>query len=313
MQFLLLTVAFLVYLPLVTSNIVSGMGYKNYTELIVGDPESRVIITASHGGYLEPPDIPDRTDGCRPQNECLYGSVCVGEDTSTKCKVGTFRDNYTKELALLLRDELSSLTGYNPYVVINHLHRKKLDANRKLAEAAQGNADASKAYADFHNFTQSARLHMDKGVVFDIHGQTHTEDWTELGYRITKKRLNSPQSGKLVPKYSSIRSLADTVIAWINPISFEDLVRGNSSLGAMLQNRGYNTTPSPANPKPGNNYFIGGYITKNYGSQYGGQVDAVQVECPVSVRGASTSPAFAGKLAEAIKQFVEKYYGSTQQ
>ena len=47
--------------------------------------------------------------------------------------------------------------------------------------------------------------------------------------------------------------------------SMEELVRGNTSIGGILQNYGYNMVPSPANPTAGGNkYYAGGYSTRRW-------------------------------------------------
>lgn len=52
----------------------------------------------------------------------------------------------TKELALLLRDELYDLYEEYPHVIINELSRKKLDANRDMPEATFGVPDIEDAW-----------------------------------------------------------------------------------------------------------------------------------------------------------------------
>ncbi len=41
---------------------------------------------------------------------------------------------FTRDLA----DAIETLTGRRPYVILNHLHRSKLDPNRSLALGAAG-------------------------------------------------------------------------------------------------------------------------------------------------------------------------------
>lgn len=70
--------------------------------------------------------------------------------------------------------------GKCPWMVINHLHRSRLDANRAVEEAAGGDADAEAAWAAFHQFITTAQgkintLHGNdgngiKGIMLDLHG-----------------------------------------------------------------------------------------------------------------------------------------------
>jgi hypothetical protein len=48
-----------------------------------------------------------------------------------------------------------------PYLVINHLHRSKLDANQEIGEAAQGNAVAETTWTHFHTFINDAQLEVE--------------------------------------------------------------------------------------------------------------------------------------------------------
>ena len=54
------------------------------------------------------------------------------------CRAVILADRYTREITLLLRDELHNLYGEYPHVIINELHRSKLDANRRIDQAAWG-------------------------------------------------------------------------------------------------------------------------------------------------------------------------------
>ncbi len=94
-------------------------GRNNYVQYIAGDLP--IVISSPHGGYLRPSEIPDRT----------YGVLAA--DTNSQ--------EYTLEVAHYLK----KLTGRRPHVIINRLHRRKLDANRAIQEAAQGSKWAEQA------------------------------------------------------------------------------------------------------------------------------------------------------------------------
>ena len=80
-------------------------------------------------------------------------------------------------------------------------------------------------------------------------------------------------------------------------------------MGYFLQNRGYPNYPSPADPSPGtDSYFSGGYITRKYGSRYGGDIDSVQVESGSPQRQNSELAGYAKELAAAIKEFMDEHY-----
>lgn len=98
-----------------------------------------LVIAAPHGGSLKPTYIDDRV-----------GSGIV-----------TSKDSYTLEMSLLTANSLIRDCVGTPYVIINNLHRSKLDANRDLAEATAGIStgldEAADAWRAFHTFITTAQ------------------------------------------------------------------------------------------------------------------------------------------------------------
>ena len=71
---------------------------------------------------------------------------------------------------------------------------------------------------------------------------------------------------------STIRALASAP-----GVDFPEVLRGWSSLGGLLLNRGYRCCPSPGDPSPaGKAYFSGGYNTKRHGSRTAGTIDGTE-------------------------------------
>lgn len=285
----------------------SQFGNYLYTEYKPGT--LNLIITSSHGGSLKPGSIPDRGVGCWDGSKCIWTHGCSNKDQE-KCQAKILKDTYTQEIALLLAERLGNLTGKQPHVVLNHLHRVKLDTNREKDEATFDVVDAKAAYDEFHWFIGQAKSSISQvgdgnGLLLDIHGQSHPEEMTELGYMVIKDRLNGVDGKVPVAQYSSIRSLANRV-----NIDFESLLRGDNSLGHYLQDNGHNTVPSPVNPKPGSaQYFTGGHIIKTHGSRYGGEIDAIQVEIPKPMRNSNEAEEYASHLASAVFKFMREHYG----
>ena len=102
--------------PLVPSGLVvagqSYFGRDNYIEYIAGN--SPVVFTAPQGGMIRPSDFATRTCGI------------------------TGADLNTQELVRAMQTQYFRRTGKYPHVVINRLHRSKMDANRDLSEATWG-------------------------------------------------------------------------------------------------------------------------------------------------------------------------------
>ena len=110
-------------------------------------------------------------------------------------------------------------------------------------------------------------------------------------------------SGDVEPSRSSIRHLAGKV-----SISFENVLRGTKSFGGYLSEYGHSVVPSPSIPGPdGGAYFSGGYNTRVHGSRDGGQIDAIQIESPRSLRNEAAGPGYAREIAEVIDAFMKEH------
>ena len=262
---------------------------NEYSEYIHGTLP--IIISAPHDGEKRPDDIPDRT---------CPGCVLIN-------------DTNTQELAREVLEELEVLTGCFPYVLINRLHRSKLDANREINEAADGNAAAEAAWGFYHDHALEAQTDVlnrfGKGLFIDLHGHGHEIQRLELGYLLSRSDLEN-NDGTLNDKVSksSINHLASN-----HPLNFDlmDLVQGNFSLGELFQKNDVKAVPSQSDlyPEQGDSYFKGGYNTQVYGSRDGGAIDAIQIECHQDVRfDHELRKAFAKKLALVLVEYISIHY-----
>lgn len=284
-------------------------GHNHFTEYQVGN--MNLILSVPHGGSMEPKDIPDREAGCwdAKTSSCIYSHKCSSGSIQDykKCKVSTNQDRYTIEVAQALAEEINKITvGFFPHIIINHLQRFKMDANREKEEASFGIPQAEQAWEEYMGFLTTAKSQMTGGLILDIHGQAHPERWIELGYTLSKTSLNS---GIFSASCSSISHLASQLIN----VSSESLVAGNRSLGKYIeeQNNSYVCVPSPSHPSPNNgSYYSGGYIIKTFGSLSSGTADAIQLELPQWVRAAEERPRFCKALARAVMKFWQTNYCS---
>jgi len=130
-----------------------------------------LVIAAPHGGGLDNLSYIDDRSG--------NGIV-------------TSKDSYTIEVSELLAQRLIDTYCVGvPYLIINHLHRRKLDANRDLEEATSGivigKAVTTEAWNKFHTYINHAQVLVwdkfgtstgtgskgvtgVKGLLFDVHG-----------------------------------------------------------------------------------------------------------------------------------------------
>ena len=267
----------------------SYFGRANYIEYVAGNLP--LILSVPHGGNLEPAEIPDRTCG------------------------ETVTDSYTKELAASVREEIMELTGCTPHMVICHLKRTKLDANREADIATCGNQYADTAWNEYHAFLDSAKAAVERssgrGLLIDIHGHGHSIQRLELGYLLSAAQLAYPDATlnqAAIIEISSIRSLAGMNV---NNLSHSDLIHGLYSLGTMFAARGYPAVPGIDEPYPfsGEPYFSGGYITSRHGSSDEGSVDAIQIECNQDVRFEATARnSFAAAAAVIFLNYLIRHY-----
>eukprot|EP00002_Diphylleia_rotans_P019992 TRINITY_DN3876_c0_g1_i4.p1 TRINITY_DN3876_c0_g1~~TRINITY_DN3876_c0_g1_i4.p1 ORF type:complete len:293 (-),score=48.33 TRINITY_DN3876_c0_g1_i4:720-1598(-) len=268
----------------------SEWGTNRYIEYRAG--QSRLVLSAPHGGDIAPATIPDRT----------YGT--------------TVTDSWTREMTFRVQEILAQRRPQlTPHVVVCHLKRTKLDANRDIVEGAQGNAEAELAWTEYHHFITKARDTVQRsygrGLYVDMHGHAHAEEWNEFGYLLTGSQLDILSDDKLneqaIINQTSLRTLGNT-----GPIRFSDIIRGQYSMGAILESMGYKSVPSPKNPGPNSgSYFSGGYNTQVHGSLDGGNIDGMQLEMPASIRRTSEEirEKFCQDFATALEDFMEIHYG----
>jgi hypothetical protein len=200
--------------------------------------------------------------------------------------------------------------------VINLLDRIKLDANRELQDAADGDPLAESAWMTYHDAMTDARDQVTsdfgKGLVLDLHGHGHAIQRLELGYLPDEDELRASDADLNTSR--GTRNTFNSLVA-TNPMgySFAQLIRGPKSLGQMYEDRGYPSVPSQTTPFPlvGEPYFAGGYITQRHGSRNGGTIDAVQVEANRhGVRHtAEQRRAFADSTAAILIEFFSHHYG----
>jgi len=255
-----------------------------------------LILSAPHGGEKEPNEIPDR--------DCPN---CV-----------TLNDAFTQELTNELTAEIIELTGCYPHVIINRLHRSKLDANRGLVEGASGNDIAEIAWIAYHDFIKFARDNVSdissKGLFLDLHGHGHDIQRLELGYLLSKSNLALNDSDLNSDEFIEKSSIKHLVNFNLEELNLAELIRGESALGSILETSEYPSVPSDVDESPLTDepYFSGGYNTQQYGSRSGGTIDAIQIECNQDVRfEANERQTFAANLAQAIIAFMENHYFET--
>jgi hypothetical protein len=278
----------------------SYFGRNNYTEYIAGN--NPVILSAAHGGNLTPAEIPDRTD-----------AACGGTAT-------TIADLNTRELVIAMQQAIQKRFGTFPHVVINHLHRQKLDANRPINEAACGSSDAGVAWLEFHAFLDAAKATVNagggKGWYMDMHGHGHDIQRLEVGYLLSAVQLRQADSALDASAAFEDASSINTVSKDETDETFSILLRGANSLGALYAANGFPSVPSANDPFPqsGDPYFNGGFSAERHtcgnaagplGGQPGGTICGVQIEA--NMTGVRNSEENRNRFGEVTAAILETY------
>lgn len=268
----------------------SYFGKNKYIEYVPGTYP--VILSAPHGGDKAPAAIPIQPD------------------------VKPARDGGSLETTLLVQSNIKKKTGRAPHVIINHLTRNRLNANRTKDEASGGNPQAANAWEEFHVYIEAAKAWVTsacgRGHYIDMHTNGHAEGWNEMGFALTGAELDLSNKELDTPA----RRKKSTVRALVTPpsVSFIEVLRGPTSLGGLLDAAGVKAVPSPRYPGPkGGGFFSGGYNVRRHGSRDGGVIDGTQIENSYKYvnSGVKTREEYAAKLADAIIAFVRAHYGFT--
>lgn len=256
-------------------------GANQYVEYLPG--ELPLVIAAPHGGLLKPKSVANRS----------YGVV----DS----------DANTQDLGRRIAAEVKKQSGKSMDLIISHLHRSKLDPNREIKEAAQGDKTAEKVWHEYHGFIDQALkasvARHGRTFFIDLHGQNHKDIRVELGYMHRVEDLAKPREE--INSATFIKTGSMELISQLNPTSsYADLLIGPDSLGAMIEQRGFQATPSPRMVVPTEPYFRGGYTVGRHVNA-AANVAGLQIEANrIRLR---DSPENRQKFAEALVQTLRIY------
>ena len=190
-----------------------------------------------------------------------------------------------------------------------------MDANREpgmnscqIPTKAKPNKACNDAYKQYHGFINQFKNELIntkyvQGLLIDIHGQVHVENYTELGYTVSKQVLQQNLRDNTPTSISAIKKL--------HSITTNDLIKGKFSLGneieQVVSDVRWKPFPSPKHPRlmPSSaNYFSGGYTIQSYGSKISDNLNAIQIEFPRFLRDEYKTT--AEKMSHAIYNFYQK-------
>lgn len=251
-----------------------------------------LIISAPHGGTINPNGIPDRS--C---NDAV-----------------TVRDMNTTELAYAIEQEFTAEYNVQPYVVAALISRSKVDLNRDLNPATCSNPVMKETWKEYHEQLESAIAEAVEefgGAIFiDLHGHGHENQRLELGYLLTSSELkqiyNDDAENSLAEK-SSLRNL----LAGKDELSLHEFLTGENALGTLMEDGGIPSVPSLNDPYPqsGEAYFTGGYNTRRYTSADYPNVFGLQIEANrIGVRDTDQNrEVFAEVFARSIMLHIDEH------
>ena len=205
---------------------------KKYIEYIPGNMP--VIISAPHGGVLQAGSVESSLSSAYPHTD----SDLELRNCGTK-----ERDDNTDILIREIQKKCYEQYGLYPYIIINNLHRSKLDPNRNKSIAVCQSTGAEKYYDAFHGFIDAASADITakfgKGLYIDLHGQSHSVPRIEAGYNLSSSSYDEDldNSGTNVTELSRV-TIKNLISDNLQNLSFEELIRGSESLGGLLQTTG---------------------------------------------------------------------------
>jgi hypothetical protein len=252
-----------------------------------------LILSVPHGGELKPSKITNRT---------CNDAVSV-------------MDEFTIELSQAIMAEFAKV-GQKPYLIVNKMHRSKMDANRNRVDATCGDTNAQAVWDLFHGQIETSRTEVkakfQKGLFIDLHGHGNPKQRVELGYLLFEDELALPNETLNSPALLEVSSIQNLARNNLSGVVHTELLKGDNAFGSLLNQTGFSAVPSSADPVPlaPDNYFSGGYNTANYSSYKGGNIDGIQVECNrAGLRDTATNrKAFAIGFVSTVTAYLETHY-----
>ena len=187
---------------------------------------------------------------------------------------------------------------------------------RERTEATDGNPKVEEAWEAYNTFIDAAKetviSEYGRGLFLDIHGHGHSIQRIELGYLLSKSEIQAADAELNSASWIEESSIRTLVSDNTQQYSHAALVRGQRSLGTLLDRKGFPTVPSLSDPFPQSTepYFTGGYNTQRHGSRdTNGAIDAIQIELNQEVRfDDSTRLTLINSLAQSVLEFYNLHY-----
>lgn len=234
-----------------------------WVELGIGDIP--LVISVPHGGTFRDAELEDR--------DCSdIGRVVKGVDSRT---ISTAR---------AIEQAFVQTEGKQPYFVIAHLARRKMDPNREINLATCNDPFAEIAWENYHSSIDAAlKDAIEKfgyAIFIDLHGHGHSVPRLEMGYALDKNQLQTAFKNEesILFEKSSMFNLLNVAK---QGVELHDAIFGPNSLGSIFENEGFPATPSKQDVYPAKDeaFFSGGHITRKFTSTDYPKAFGLQIEC----------------------------------
>lgn len=203
-----------------------------------------IVISAPHGGDIKPYDIPYRTYGNRS------------------------RDTYTRTLL----QRILETANKKPYFIYADIHRSRVDLNREIKEACQGNKKAEEIWTTWNTiisgFINDAVSKYGKVLYIDLHSHNNSDEF-QIGYGLNVKNYLDVKAGWDIKANSTMYAFKDGSNEF--PALF-----GEFSFPRSIENHGYKVLT----PHDEKDFLNGGRNTRHFSNA---NVGALQIECPIPV------------------------------
>ncbi|XP_057295596.1 uncharacterized protein LOC130624046 [Hydractinia symbiolongicarpus] len=271
---------------------------KNATfcEYHEGDEDSNIILVVPHGGMLAPDGIQPRRSGCYTSSGCSYTDLCewpkvkiLGQKRNKICPIESSTNFYTKEFAITLAGSLQNRTGSKPHIVIMNLQRAFIDVGiLPKDKRAYYDRELKSVWDDFHKFIGFAKDRIkNRGVVFNLHSHKNYPHKIILGYSIkydgdrTRSSLNALLENKNI-KLEDATTGKYSLVDCLNKRNITSNILDEQTKDRYREKRGGKEAGEEEDikreEKETEDHQL--FLTKLYGSYYGGSVDAMRISAP---------------------------------
>lgn len=184
-------------------------------------------------------------------------------------------DLHTKSIGLDIANELYSLTGKSPTIIINNIHRKFVDLNRD-SKSAYSSTRTKIIYNNYHNFIhkeiKNKLIKNESVLLLDLHGFSCDTIDVSLSTRNHKTLYNKNE--------------------------FDLIFKSNSGIYKSLLNNNFITKI--------NNPFYGGFTIKNISTKFNKNLSAIQIELGNKIRfNNNERERFVKLISKSLKYYIE--------